>query len=452
MNDLLARFFAEDNMRQIPENTPVAGRLPENYSDYARGASDHYLTGVTAPFMKLAEFFADDGGYTPGELKSSQRDKLRGDRFAWDDYLAANDASSPSYNQGGAQGEVAQMVFDPVYDLPLMGAAKIAPVLSRLDNLEGLGRILKSQRGAVGDTVYHGTDAAFDKFLKSKQGESTGAKSAKAGTWVVSSPETASGYAHYKARNSPIERLVDKANKAGDAGDWDAYDALISKAEALEADINENIWRGQNIRPVKYDGDFKTVDMQNAEFTDEQDRINSIILQAKRDKKDGVIFENLADDPGFNGRPSEHTIIFDPKNIKSVYEQNPIALDDFIVRHDTGENLSYNGGMKTSFEQSPTGKLYGYKVMPVDGDKLRSGANSRIVLPMERGATHEMPGNGIFMSNNPDYVKNYYSGLADNEVLIKYEFDPDDLISGNLTDREPEIGVKRGRVVDIEHL
>ena len=29
-----------------------------------------------------------------------------------------------------------------------------------------------------------------------------------------------------------------------------------------------------------------------------------------------------------------------------TYEQNPISLDDFIVRHDTGENLSYNNDMR----------------------------------------------------------------------------------------------------------
>lgn len=175
--------------------------------------------------------------------------------------------------------------------------------------------------GMVGDTVYHGTNEAFDQFGKEHFGKATRATSAKQGTWLVSDAETANGYAHYSARNAPVEKLVAEADAAGNRGNWDLYDEIITKAEKLQADIDENMWRGQNIRPVKYDGDYHTVDMDGAEFTDKQNEINRIIAKAKRDGKSGVIFKNLADDVGFNNRPAEHTVVFDPKNIKSVFDK-----------------------------------------------------------------------------------------------------------------------------------
>lgn len=111
---------------------------------------------------------------------------------------------------------------------------------------------------------------------------------------------------------------------------------------------------------------------------------------------------------------------------------------------------------KVNFEKSEDGNYYGYKVMTVGADGgLVSGANARLSLPNKVGALHKMPGSGIYMSNNPEYVVDYYSYKEDeedpDEVVIKYKFNLSDVVEGegSLGDAEPEIGVARAQVVSL---
>lgn len=96
--------------------------------------------------------------------------------------------------------------------------------------------------------------------------------------------------------------------------------------------------------------------------------------------------------------------------------------------------------------------MIGYKVMPLINGQLRSGANSRQVFPLRKGATIRMSGNGVYLSPLRNYVLTYYSGLADEEVLLTLEFDEDALITGDLRDREPEVSVREATIVDFEYL
>lgn len=95
----------------------------------------------------------------------------------------------------------------------------------------------------------------------------------------------------------------------------------------------------------------------------------------------------------------------------------------------------------------------GYKVMAVseDGAALVSMADARQRFPMKLGPM-SMPGKGIFMSPNKQFVLEYYSGHNDREALLTFEFDPSDVVSGNLTDREPEISVSKADLIEIEPL
>ena len=96
-------------------------------------------------------------------------------------------------------------------------------------------------------------------------------------------------------------------------------------------------------------------------------------------------------------------------------------------------------------------KIRAYKVMHLDGNELVAGANSRLRFPARKGVIR-MPGNGVYMSPNKRYVLDYYSGLADNEVLLTLEFDKADIKWGNLTDREAEVAASPVRIIDIEPL
>lgn len=97
--------------------------------------------------------------------------------------------------------------------------------------------------------------------------------------------------------------------------------------------------------------------------------------------------------------------------------------------------------------------MIGYKVMHVSDDYkyIISGANNRLRFAMEVKSI-SMPGNGIYIGTDKEYVLDYYSGLHDNEVLLTVEFDENTIITGNINDSEPEISVSYVRIIDKEIL
>lgn len=102
--------------------------------------------------------------------------------------------------------------------------------------------------------------------------------------------------------------------------------------------------------------------------------------------------------------------------------------------------------------------MRGYKIMRYDSARRRmiSLANARLSWPIDVGVWIEPPPPGLFLSPNRQYVIDYYGsgGAAEgaDEVLLTFEFDPREITSGNLADREPEIAVRRARLIDFEVL
>lgn len=92
--------------------------------------------------------------------------------------------------------------------------------------------------------------------------------------------------------------------------------------------------------------------------------------------------------------------------------------------------------------------------MRVENGRLISGADNRQTLPMEIGAIHTMYGNGIYIGKTPQYVKDYYSFSEEpddpQEALITYEFNPQEIMTGNINDKEWEISVPQAKVKNIE--
>jgi len=58
-------------------------------------------------------------------------------------------------------------------------------------------------------------------------------------------------------------------------------------------------------------------------------------------------------------------------------------------------------------------------------------------------------GKEFFLSTLKDYVVDYY-GVFDWNVLLAFEFDPDKIIFGNLTDREPEFSAPEAKLISWE--
>lgn len=98
---------------------------------------------------------------------------------------------------------------------------------------------------------------------------------------------------------------------------------------------------------------------------------------------------------------------------------------------------------------SPRG-LIGYRVMRYDPktQQATSGADSRHSVALKVGGVMKY-GEGHFLTNDPQYAKDYY-GAHDNNVLIKAEFDPADVTSGSIEDNQPEISVSKSIIIGWE--
>lgn len=96
--------------------------------------------------------------------------------------------------------------------------------------------------------------------------------------------------------------------------------------------------------------------------------------------------------------------------------------------------------------------LTGYKVMKAEDGKIISGADNRQSFSIEKNKEIEMYGNGIYLGMDKDYVFNYYSGLADEEVLLTLKFKKSDIITGSLDDREPELSVRKAIITDFQNI
>ena len=97
--------------------------------------------------------------------------------------------------------------------------------------------------------------------------------------------------------------------------------------------------------------------------------------------------------------------------------------------------------------------MIGYKVMAYDAGRQEavSGANSRLRVPLRVSETHRMPAPGIWLSLDRDYVVDYYA-VHEANVLLTYEFDPKQVLAGNLTDRETEFAVPSAKLMSVEVL
>jgi len=168
--------------------------------------------------------------------------------------------------------------------------------------------------------VYHGTITSFDTFSSKFQGAVTRATSSKSGFFFTDSSRTAQSYADYGATVSPVQRLVEEADKAGDRGNWDKYDEKMLEAEALESQLADpaNRGRGQNIMPVYLSIKNPLVFDAKGENPEGIGGIDPLIQRAKRAGHDGVIILNFDDAAGLANDNAEHYIVFNPEQIKSA--------------------------------------------------------------------------------------------------------------------------------------
>ncbi len=179
--------------------------------------------------------------------------------------------------------------------------------------------------------VYHGTDNSFGSFDRKKLGSSTDAESAKLGFFYTDDPRTAQSYADYAATDAKVSRLVKQAEAAADRQDWDTYDKLTVEAENLESDFRDvkKRFTGQNIMPsyLSMQNPLE-IDAKGKNYRGLEKPLSEYIKEAKRKKKDGVVFKNLDDAAGLYNQPATHYLLFEPTQIKSIYNQGTFDPED----------------------------------------------------------------------------------------------------------------------------
>ena len=111
-----------------------------------------------------------------------------------------------------------------------------------------------------------------------------------------------------------------------------------------------------------------------------------------------------------------------------------------------------HGYAQIQWRMTPKGcDMIGYKVMNYDPEtgEIISGADNRLRFTPEVGAAISMPGQGIWMTLDRDYAITYYASHDYNAVL-ELEFDPDQILHGNLTDNQTEFSVPSARILAFE--
>ncbi|CAK1860310.1 DUF3945 domain-containing protein [Vibrio crassostreae] len=93
-----------------------------------------------------------------------------------------------------------------------------------------------------------------------------------------------------------------------------------------------------------------------------------------------------------------------------------------------------------------------FKVMPkIEGSDLyRSGANGNLTFKLEElqeGANLKMP-DGVYAGTSKEYVMDYYSGLAQEEILLVSKTKRSDILEGDINDLEPELRLREMTTVE----
>lgn len=123
-------------------------------------------------------------------------------------------------------------------------------------------------------------------------------------------------------------------------------------------------------------------------------------------------------------------------------------MDDYTSR--VGEFPGIEKAKKESYNENklPNRKL-GFKVMELGKDVAISHADKKMMIPLKKNTVFNFKKNGLYLSNNKRFVLDHYTGLTDNdEVLLIFEYDPADIVSGSDTDAESDFTVSKAKLID----
>jgi hypothetical protein len=97
-------------------------------------------------------------------------------------------------------------------------------------------------------------------------------------------------------------------------------------------------------------------------------------------------------------------------------------------------------------------KRKGYKIVGFDGRRAYSLARTSDTVNINEGSVDVYGGQGLFLGTTPQFVKNYYTGLTDDQDLfLTYEYEESDLLGGD-PNSNGEIKVRKAKLLRVEEL
>jgi hypothetical protein len=152
--------------------------------------------------------------------------------------------------------------------------------------------------------VYHGSANSFDEFITDRDGN----------IFLTDSPEVANSYSEWK-----MDQM--------DGDDYQNGFAIYLKIEnPLVVDYEDNFWEDYPGVGLNLDGTPLREDQLNEDGDPIVDHIRSQEVpdwgyKARKNGFDGVIIKNVFDTNGYGGDIATTYIVFDPNQIKSVYNK-----------------------------------------------------------------------------------------------------------------------------------
>jgi hypothetical protein len=268
---------------------------------------------------------------------------------------------------------------------------------------------------------YHGTDSDISAFDLNRGGHATGANSAKQGVWIANDSRVADSYANHAAIDAKISRIVDQAHQAEKRGDYDEYERLI-----IEAEDKEQAWQyggadarnlGQNTMPLRMRGNFFEYDAGGEAYFALEDEVNDVIENARKQGYDGVTFKNLDDSAGWSDMPADHTVVFDPSNIRSTNAAfDPDQKDSSNLLAGLGAAGVGLGLMQSEDADAvPIVKAGRRMIEAYHGSPHKFDKFSMENIGTGEGA--QAYGHGLYFADSEDVARNYRNDLTQRGLL-----------------------------------
>lgn len=207
----------------------------------------------------------------------------------------------------------------------------------------GTDLLTKKDGVFVSRVVYHGTNQPFVEFSSERLGENTGSLSSAHGFFFADDPECSFEYAlaasrklvsdkaSFEQKSAQMKATIDKLERvARSTGNWSAYEEAYDAWESLEIDaMNEPEGIGCCIYPVRLlMSKPLVVDMSQDELGEQRNTINPV-TKALSSGCDGVVFLNIADNPGERLIVCTHAMVFKKEQIVPLFSDLSMAMNKF---------------------------------------------------------------------------------------------------------------------------